>query len=355
MTTLPGSGQLSLLQVRDHFGGTGEVALPDDLYRGQLVPDMQQLTGSGRFSNDTGARFQVLRLFIHDGFNSGSPPGEYSIDFNTGTGAPFETTVSGVITPVTGAALAITEIETAILDVYPSFEFSEVSHHTAQASSVEINCTTAAIVSSGIQTIYLHGNFTNDSLGYIEVEVPAGEGGVELATRLASEMNADKRSLFTIERTGAEILIGSTGRVNFWISDSADGETFSFPTSMWTVRPAVRELTPEFGSRRETGNPPIDIGSDAGLSVLINTMQNANPPNSATYIPDPSTREWWLDLTTVVAGDDASATDHIIRIAIEDDFNAGADLGDYPNNISNSVELAGFNSNHHSLVLGSGI
>ena len=44
MTTLPGSGQLSLLQVRDHFGGTGEVALPDDLYRGQLVPDMQQLT-----------------------------------------------------------------------------------------------------------------------------------------------------------------------------------------------------------------------------------------------------------------------------------------------------------------------
>ena len=352
MTTLPGSGQLSLLQVRDHFGGTGEVALPDDLYRGQLVPDMQQLTGSGRSSNDTGARFQVLRLFIHDGFNSGSPPGTYTIQFNTGSTGPLRTNVDGVITPVTGAAIAIGEIETAINAIYPSFTFSEPSHHTAQASSVEINCTTAAVVSSGTRTIYLHGNFTNDPLGYIEVEVPAGEGGVELATRLASEMNANKRSLFTVERTGAEILIGSTGRVNFWIGNLPTDENFVFNTDAvtpWAVRPAVRELTPEFGSRRETGNPPIDIGSDAGLSVLINTMQNDNPPNFATYTPDPSSVEWWLELTTEVEGDNASATDHIVRIAIEDDFNAGADLGDYPNNIPNCVEFTRSNSITHAV------
>ena len=349
MTTLPGSGQLSLLQVRNHLGGTGEVALPDDLYRGQLVPDVQQFTGSGFRSNDTGSRNQILRLFIHDSFNSGSPPGTYTIDFNTGTGAPFETNISGVITPVSGAAVAIREIETEILGVYPAFEFSQVSHHTAQASSVEINCTTASIVSSGIQTIYLHGNFMNDDAGFIEVEVPAGEGGVELATRLASEMNADKRSLFTIERTGAEILVGSTGRVNFWISDSADGETFSFPTSIWAIRPAVRELTPEFGSRRETGNPPIDVGSDAGLSVLINTVQNGNPPNSAVYNPDPSSVNYWLELTTVVEGNTASATDEIIRIAIEDDFNAGAATSEYPDHIPNCIELAGFNSVTHSV------
>ena len=61
MTTLPGSGQLSLLQVRNHLGGTGEVTLPDDLYRGQLVPDVQQFTGNGFRSNTTGAHFQVLR------------------------------------------------------------------------------------------------------------------------------------------------------------------------------------------------------------------------------------------------------------------------------------------------------
>ena len=140
MTTLPGSGQLSLLQVRDHLdrsGETGEVALPTDLYRGQLVPDVQQFTGSGRRSNDTGARFQVLRLFLHDGFNSGSPPGRYTIDFDTADEV-FEDNVDGVITPVTGPALAIGEIETAITGVYPAFEFSEVSHHTAQASAVEI-------------------------------------------------------------------------------------------------------------------------------------------------------------------------------------------------------------------------
>ena len=93
MTTLSGSGQLSLLQVRDHLGGTGEVALPTDLYRGQLVPDVQQFTGSGRRSNSTGAHFQVLRLFIHDGFNSGSPEGFYSINFDT-TGAIFENSIN---------------------------------------------------------------------------------------------------------------------------------------------------------------------------------------------------------------------------------------------------------------------
>ena len=332
MTTLPGSGQLDLFQVRDHFGGTGEVALPDDLYRGgTLVPDMQQLTGSGRFSNDTGSRFQVLRLFIHDGFMSGATAGpSYRIEFNTDPTGTLGTPIIQAFPVDLDAAGAIAELETQINAVYPTLEFSQVSHHTAQASSVEINCTNASVVSSGTQTIYLHGNFSNDDAGYVEVEVPAGEGGVELATRLADELNANGRSLFTIERTGAEVLIGSTGRVRFWISDSADGETFSFPTSIWTVRPAVRELTPEFGSRRETGNPPIDIGSDAGLSVLINTMQNANPPNSAVYTPDPSSVNYWLELTTAVEGDNASATDHIVRIAIEDDSNGGAAIGEYP-------------------------
>ena len=66
MTRLPESGELGTDEVRDHFGGSGETSFPADYYRGQLVPDMQQLTGSGRFSNDTGARFQVLRLFMYD-------------------------------------------------------------------------------------------------------------------------------------------------------------------------------------------------------------------------------------------------------------------------------------------------
>ena len=79
MTKLPESGELGTNTVRDHFGGSGQTSWPEDYYRGgTLVPDMQQLTGSGRFSNDTGARFQVLRLFLHDGFNSGSPPGTYT-------------------------------------------------------------------------------------------------------------------------------------------------------------------------------------------------------------------------------------------------------------------------------------
>ena len=277
MTRLPESGELGTDEVRDHFGGSGETSFPADYYRGQLVPDMQQLTGSGRFSNDTGSRFQVLRLFMYDGFMSPTNPGPvYNINFDT-AGTTFPNPVQIEIGVNANATDAIAQIEAAILEEYPAFEFSQVSHHTAQASSVEINCTTASVVSSGTQTIYLHGNFMNDETGYVEVEIPAGEGGVELATRIADELNADHRSLFSIERTGAEVLIGSTGRVNFWISDSADGEIFSFPTSIWEVRPAVRELTPEFGSRRETGNPAIDIGSDAGLSVLINTMQNGNP------------------------------------------------------------------------------
>ena len=157
MTTLPGSGQLSLLQVRNHLGETGEVILPDNLYRGQYVPDVQQFTGSGRFSNDTGARFQVLRLFIHDGFNSGSPEGFFSINFDT-SGAIFENPVDGVLAPDANAMEAIMQWETQINAEYPAFEFSEVTHHTAQASSIEINCTNAA-VQSGAHTIYLHGNF----------------------------------------------------------------------------------------------------------------------------------------------------------------------------------------------------
>ena len=159
--------------------------------------------------------------------------------------------------------------------MYPTLEFSEVSHHTAQASSVEINCTNAATVSSGTRTIYLHGNFLNDDAGYVEIpNIPAGEGGVELATRIEGILEPEGspsllRSLFSLDRSGAELTLRSTGRVHFWISDSTTGDTFSFPTSTWATRPAVRELTPEFGSRRETGNPAIDIGSDAGLSVLI--------------------------------------------------------------------------------------
>ena len=43
------------------------------------------------------------------------------------------------------------------------------------------------------------------------------------------------------------------------------------------------------------------------------------------------------------------ATDHIVRIAIEDDFNAGVDLGDYPNNMPNGVELTRFNSVTHAV------
>ena len=99
MTKLPESGELGTNTVRDHFGGSGQTSWPADYYRGgTLVPDMQQLTGSGRFSNDTGARFQVLRLFLHDTFNSGSPPGEYTIQFNTGSTGPLRTNVDGVIT-----------------------------------------------------------------------------------------------------------------------------------------------------------------------------------------------------------------------------------------------------------------
>ena len=162
MTKLPESGRLTTNEVRDHFGGTGRTSFPSGYYRGgTLIPDMQQLTGSGRFSNDTGARFQVLRLFLHDTFDSGSPPGFYSIDFDT-SGATFANPVSGTITPSTGAALAIGEIETAITAAYPSFTFSEPSHHTAQASSIEMNFGNAAIAAGSTRTIYLHGNFMND-------------------------------------------------------------------------------------------------------------------------------------------------------------------------------------------------
>ena len=78
-------------------------------------------------------------------------------------------------------------------------------------------------------------------------------------------------------------------------------------------------------------------------------MQNANPPNFAIYTPDPSSVEWWLELTTAVEGDDASATDHIVRIDIEDDFNAGVDLGEYPDHIPNCVEFTRSNSVTHAV------
>ena len=78
-------------------------------------------------------------------------------------------------------------------------------------------------------------------------------------------------------------------------------------------------------------------------------MQNANPPNSAVYTPDPSSVNYWLELTTAVEGDDASATDHIVRIAIEDDFNGGAAIGEYPDYIPDCVEAAGFNSVTHTV------
>ena len=199
MTKLPESGELGTNTVRDHFRGSGQTSFPADYYRGgDLVPDIQQFTGSGRSSNDTGAQFQVLRLFLHDGFNSGSPPGRYTIDFDT-SDEVFEDLVDGVITPVTGPALAIGEIETAITAVYPAFEFSEASHHTAQASSVEINCTTAAITSDSTRTIYLHGNFMNDAVGYVEIpDIPAGEGGVELATRIEGILKPTDLSLIHI-------------------------------------------------------------------------------------------------------------------------------------------------------------
>ena len=349
MTTLPGSGQLSLLQVRDHLGGTGEVALPDDLYRGQLVPDVQQFTGNGFRSNDTGARFQVLRLFMYDGFMSPTNPGPtYTINFDT-AGTTFTNPVNVQIGVFADVADAIEQIETAITDEYPAFEFSQVSHHTAQASSVEINCTNAATVSSGESTIYLHGNFTDDGVGRIQLDIPASTGGVELATMIETALNTNLRSsIFSADRSGAELTIRSTGRVNFWISDSTDGETFSFPTSIWAIRPAVRELTPEFGSRRETGNPPIDIGSSAGLSVLINTVQNGNPTHSVRWNANDGI-DYWIDLTTETTGNNASATDEIIRIAIEDDFNAGAAIGEYPDHIPDCIELAGFNSVTHSV------
>ena len=85
MTKLPESGELGTDEVRDHFGGSGETSFPADYYRGgDLVPDIQQFTGSGRSSNDTGAQFQVLRLFLHDGFMSPTNPGPtYTINFDT--------------------------------------------------------------------------------------------------------------------------------------------------------------------------------------------------------------------------------------------------------------------------------
>ena len=137
MTRLPESGQLGTNTVRDHFGGSGQTSWPSDYYRGQLVPDVQQFTGSGSVSNDTGSRDQHLRLFIHDGFFAGNPPGFYTIQFNTGSTGPLLTSVDGAPSPDADATDFIGEIQEDIAAVYPSFEFSRISHHTAQASSVE--------------------------------------------------------------------------------------------------------------------------------------------------------------------------------------------------------------------------
>ena len=349
MTTLPGSGQLSLLQVRNHIGRTGEVTLPDDLYRGNFVPDIQQFTGSGRFSNDTGARFQVLRLFIHESFNSGSPEGFFSINFDT-SGAIFANPVDGELAPDADVREALMQFETQITAEYPAFEFSEVTHHTAQASSIEINCTNAA-VQSGAHTIYLHGNFINDDAGFIAVPIDAGSDAGDIADDIETQLRSDLRdTLFTVDREGNDITLSSTGRIVFWMSDESADETFTFSTSTWSSRPRIRELEPILdAATKRDGSPVFDLGSDAGRSILINTLQNGNPSNSATYTPDPSSVDYWLDLTTEVEGDDASATEHITRIAIEDDFNGGAELGEYPDYVAACIEVAGFNSVTHTV------
>ena len=119
MTKLPESGQLGTNTVRDHFGGSGQTSWPEDYYRGGLlVPDMQQLTGSGRFSNDTGARFQVVRLFIHNGFMSGAPAGpSYRIEFNTNSAGPLGTPIIQAFPVDLDAALAIQELELSLIHI----------------------------------------------------------------------------------------------------------------------------------------------------------------------------------------------------------------------------------------------
>ena len=277
---------------------------------------------------------------------SGATAGpSYRIEFDTDPTGTLGTPIIQAFPVDLDAALAIQELETQIGNVYDAFEFSEVSHHTAQASAVEINCTNAAI-QPGAHEIYLHGNFGNADEGFKVVNIGAGSDAGDIADEIEMVLRTNRRSLFSVDRSGNLITLRSTGRVNFWIGDNEDDENFNFSTDTWITRPAVRELEPEFGSRRETGNRPIDIGSDAGLSVLINTMQNENPTNTAEWTPNDGV-DYWIELDTVVEGTSASATEEIIRIAIEDDFNTGADLGDYPNNIPDCIELAGFNSVTH--------
>ena len=121
MTKLPESGQLGTNTVRDHFGGSGQTSWPDDYYRGQLVPDVQQFTGSGFRSNDTGARFQVVRLFIHDGFMSGATAGpSYRIEFNTNSAGPLGTPIIQAFPVDLDAAGPIAELETQICLLYTS-------------------------------------------------------------------------------------------------------------------------------------------------------------------------------------------------------------------------------------------
>ena len=348
MTRLPESGQLGTNTVRDHFGGSGETSFSDDYYRGQLVPDVQQFVGSG-VSNDTGSVDQQLRLFMHNGFMSNEAGTSYTINFDVDE-TVFTTVINNAFAANENVAGAIAQLQDDIEAAYPSFRFSEVTTHTAQASSVEINCQPAETVSSGESRIYLHGNFMNDAAGFVILDIPASTGGVELATLITNTLNGNDdegvpilRSLFNAEQSGSEVILRSTGRVHFWISESGTQDNFVFSSSVWVRRPFIREFTPieEIG-RYNTGDPPIDIGSDAGLSVNIDTEQNLNPTNSVRWQANDSV-EYWIELTTIAEGSaHPGSTDAVIRVAIADSWNAGAGLGEYPDYFPNSVEISGF-------------
>ena len=135
MTTLPGSGPLGLRQIRDHFGEMGRKSFRSDLHRGQLVPDVQQFVGSG-VSNDTGSTDQQLRLFVHAGFMSNEAGTSYTINFDT-AGTVFTTVINNAFEVNENAAGAIAQLQDDIEAAYPSFRFSGVTTHTAQASSIE--------------------------------------------------------------------------------------------------------------------------------------------------------------------------------------------------------------------------
>ena len=172
-----------------------------------MVPDVQQFVGSG-VSNDTGSVDQELRIFIHDGFQSNTAGASYTIDFDT-DGTVFTTVINNAFAIAENAAGAIQQLQDDIEAAYPSFRFSDVTTHTAQASSIEINCQPAETVSSGESRIYLHGNFMNDAAGFIVLDIPASTGGVELATLITNTLNGNDdegvpilRSLFNAEQSG---------------------------------------------------------------------------------------------------------------------------------------------------------